>query len=120
MMKRTMLLSATASVLLMISGCSTPVYEDHYAWAEGWRIGKVSRLAPAEEVAKMYGSCRQRMKTDPIDRFAVIKWRQVTRTRWSFARLPSTGSSIAPGDEVYFNAWQCDEPPVARRSVPQK
>ena len=109
MMKRTMLLSATASVLLMISGCCTPVYENRYAWSDGWRVGTVTKMVPANEFLKTSGfRCRQE-KIDPTDQVAIIKWRQVAHTRWHSARV-GQDSGIAVGDEVYFNAWNCDQP----------
>ena len=110
MMKRTMLLSVTASVLLMISGCSTPVYENQYAVSEGWRIGKVTKLVSADEFLKAGGTRCQEMEIRATDRFVFIQ-RQVTRTVGHFAKVES-GTGIAVGDEVYFNAWKCDQPPI--------
>ena len=79
MMKKTMLSLVAALAFLMISGCSTPVYENRFAWNEGWRVGKVTKVIPADEFFKMGGSrCRQ-MDLGPTDQVAVIRWRQVTR-----------------------------------------
>ena len=49
MMKKTMLSLVAALAFLMISGCSTPVYESQYAWDYGWRVGTVTKLIPPEE-----------------------------------------------------------------------
>jgi hypothetical protein len=98
----------------MISGCSTPVYEDRYAWAEGWRVGKVTKLIPADDFLKAGGSRCKQMGLGPTDQIAVIRWRQVTRTRGHFAKVDQ-GTGIAVGDEVYFNAWDCDRPQTVRK-----
>ena len=50
------------------------------------------------------------MEIRPNDRFAFIQ-RQVTRARGHFAKV-DPGTGIAVGDEVYFNAWKCDQPPI--------
>lgn len=111
MMKKTMLSLVAALAFLMISGCSTPVYENRFAWNEGWRVGKVTKVIPADEFFKMGGSrCRQ-MDLGPTDQVAVIRWRQVTRTRGHFAKVAS-GTGMAVGDEVYFNAWTCGQAPI--------
>lgn len=110
MMKKIMLSLVAALAFLMISGCSTPVYENQYAVSEGWRIGKVTKLVTAEEFLKM-GSPRCRgMEIRPNGRFAFIQT-QVTRTRGHFAKV-DPGTGIAVGDKVYFNASKCDQPPI--------
>ena len=115
MIKKSMLLLVAALALVMTSGCSTPVYEDRYAWSEGWRVGKVTKLIQADEFLKVSGSrCRQ-MELGPTDQIAVIRWREVTRTRGHFARVDA-GSGMAVGDEVYFNAWKCDQPPIVPKA----
>lgn len=115
MVKKTMPSLVAALASLMISGCSTPVYENRFAWNEGWRIGKVTKLIPADAFLKMGASrCRQ-MDLGPTDQVAVIRWRQITRARGHFARV-DPGSSIAVGDEVYFNASDCNQPQMVRKS----
>ena len=114
MMKKSMLLSAAALTFLAISGCSTPVYEDRYAWSEGWRVGKVTKLIPADDFLKTGGSRCKQMQLGPTHQVAVIRWRQVTRTRGHFAQVDQ-GSGIGVGDEVYFNAWDCEQPQTVRK-----
>lgn len=114
MMKKTMLSLVAALAFLMISGCSTPVYENRFAWNEGWRVGKVTKLIPADEFLKMGGSRCMQLDLGPTDQVAVIRWRQVTRTRGYFAKV-DPGSGMAVGDEVYFNAWDCDQPKMVRK-----
>ena len=41
-----MLIASVA--FLSISGCTTPVYEGQYAWSQGWRVGKVTKLITAD------------------------------------------------------------------------
>ena len=114
MMKKTMLSLVAALAFLMISGCSTPVYEDRYAWSDGWRVGTVTKMVPADEFLKTSGfRCRQE-KIDPTDQVAIIKWRQVAHTRWHFGKV-DPGSGLAVGDEVYFNARDCDQPQMLRK-----
>ena len=108
--KKVFLSLAAALAFLMISGCSTPVYENQYAESEGWRVGKVTKLVSAEEFLKVGGTRCQGMEIRPNDRFAFIQ-RQVTRARGHFAKV-DPGTGIAVGDEVYFNPWKCDQPPI--------
>ena len=112
-MKNSMLSIATALALLVLSGCSTPVYENQYAVSEGWRIGKVTKLVTAEEFLKTGSPRCQGMEIRPNDRFAFIQ-RQVTRARGHFAKV-DPDSGIAVGDEVYYNAWACDQPQLVPR-----
>ena len=113
MMKKTLLTLGVALAFLMLSGCSTLLYENQCAVSEGWRIGKVTKLVSAEEFLKT-GSPRCRvMEIRPTDRFAFIQ-RQVTRTRGHFAKV-DPDSGIAVGDEVYYNAWDCDQPQLVPR-----
>ena len=97
----------------MISGCSTPVYENRYAMSEGWRVGKVTKLVSADEYLKENGSRCEGMEISPNDRFAFIQ-QQVTRARGRFAKV-DPDSGIAVGDEVYYNAWDCDQPQLVPR-----
>lgn len=109
-MKKTLLTLGVALAFVMLSGCSTPVFENRYAVSEGWRIGKVTKLVSADEFLKAGGTRCREMEIRPNDRFAFIQ-RQVTRARGHFAKL-DPGTGIAVGDEVYFNAWKCDQPPI--------
>ena len=102
-----MLIASVA--FLSISGCTTPVYEGQYAWSQGWRVGKVTKLITADAFLEAGGSHCQQMELVSSDRIAVIQWRQVTRTRGHFAKIDQA-SGIAVGDEVYFNAFDCDQP----------
>lgn len=113
MMKKPKILLIAAFTLLVISGCSIPVYENRYAMSEGWRVGKVTKLVTADEFLKVGGSRCSGMDIRPTDRFAFIQ-RQVTRTLGHFAK-EEEGSGIAVGDEVYFNVSDCDQPPVLRK-----
>ena len=105
---------AASLALLMISGCSTPVYENRYAMSEGWRVGKVTKLVSADEYLKENGSRCEGMEISPNDRFAFIQ-QQVTRARGHFAKV-DPGTGIAVGDEVYFNAWKCEQPPIVPKA----
>ena len=110
MMKKAILSPVAALAFLMISGCSTPAYENQYPVSEGWRIGKVTKLVSADEFLKAGGTRCLELEIRATDHFAYIQ-RQVTRTRGHFAKV-EPGTGIAVGDEVYFNAWKCDQPPI--------
>lgn len=113
MMKKTMLSLVAVLGILMISGCSTPVYENRYAMAEGWRVGKVTKLVTADEFLKTGGPRCPGIEILPTDQIAFVQ-RQVTRTRGHFAKV-DPDSGIAVGDEVYYNAWDCDQPQLVPR-----
>lgn len=49
-----MLIASVA--FLSISGCTTPVYEGQYAWSQGWRVGKVTKLITADAFLEAGGS----------------------------------------------------------------
>src|SRR3989344_5183718 len=85
-MKNLMLSIANALALLVLSGCSTPVYENQYAASEGWRIGKVTKLLTADELLKTGSPRCEGMKIRPNARFAFIQ-REVTRAPGHFAKV---------------------------------
>lgn len=114
MIKNSMRWLVVAFTFTMLFGCSTPVYEKRYAVSEGWRLGKVTKLLNAEEFLKTGRSRCREIEIHHTDRFAFIQT-QVTRARGHFAKVdPDT--ALAVGDEVYFNAWKCDQPPIVPKA----
>ena len=52
-------LPALCVVAMLAAGCATPVYENSLPWAEGWRVGKVSRVeATAQDLAFYKRRCK--------------------------------------------------------------
>ena len=73
-----MLIASVA--FLSISGCTTPVYEGQYAWSQGWRVGKVTKLITADAFLEAGGSRCQQMELVSSDRIAVIQDGSVAQT----------------------------------------
>lgn len=99
-------------VTLLTTGCATPVYENYLPWADGWRIGKVSRIeATADDFAFYQCRCGANFFDGKQTRFAIVQWRDVSRSRWTIARIPQ-GMSLVAGEEVYVKVWDCSAPLV--------
>jgi hypothetical protein len=107
-------LPALCVVALLAAGCATPVYENSLPWAEGWRVGKISRIEATAQDLAFY---KRRCKTDQLDRaqerFAIVQWREVGRSRWTVARLPADVAVVA-GEPVYVKVWDCSAALVKR------
>ena len=65
MMKNTMPSLVTGLACLMIFCRSTRVYENRYAWDQGWRIGKVTTLIKANEFSRIGGPRSRQNGTRP-------------------------------------------------------
>ena len=107
-------LPALCVVAMLAAGCATPVYESSLPWAEGWRVGKVSRVEATAQDLAFY---KRRCKADQLDRaqerFAIVQWREVGRSRWTVARLPADVAVVA-GEPVYVKVWDCSAALVKR------
>ena len=107
-------LPALCVVAMLAAGCATPVYENSLPWAEGWRVGKISRIEATAQDLAFY---KRRCKTDQLDRaqerFAIVQWREVGRSRWTVARLPADVAVVA-GEPVYVKVWDCSAALVKR------
>ena len=99
---------------MLAAGCATPVYENSLPWAEGWRVGKISRIEATAQDLAFY---KRRCKADQLDRaqerFAIVQWREVGRSRWTVARLPADVAVVA-GEPVYVKVWDCSAALVKR------
>ena len=107
-------LPALCVVAMLAAGCGTPVYENSLPGAEGWRVGKVSRVEATAQDLAFY---KRRCKADQLDRaqerFAIVQWREVGRSRWTVARLPADVAVVA-GEPVYVKVWDCSAALVKR------
>lgn len=104
-----LLLVATAA-----AGCATPVYENSMPWADGWRLGKVSRIeTTADDLAFYKRQCTADQLGVERARFAVVQWREVSRQRWTIARIPPDVTLVA-GEPVYVKVWDCSTALVKR------
>jgi len=113
MKKKFFLWPMTLLAMLMIGGCASPVYEEKYAWTEGWREGRVNRLTLGEEAVRKYRASCSEARVESTDRFAVVEWKQHERRRWFTARLPKDANATV-GDEVFVNILNCQEPVISR------
>ena len=99
---------------LLAAACATPVYENSLPWAEGWRVGKVSRVeATAQDLAFYKRRCKTAQLDRAQERFAIVQWREVGRSRWTVARLPADVAVVA-GEPVYVKVWDCSAALVKR------
>lgn len=111
---RLLRLLAPCVVTVLVAGCATPVYEGSLPWADGWRVGKVSRIeATAQDLAFNKRRCMPTQLGRAPERFAIVQWREVGRSRWTVARLPADVSVVA-GESVYVKVWDCSADLVKR------
>ena len=69
---------ALCVVTVLVAGCATPVYEGSLPWADGWRVGKVSRIeATAQDLAFYKRRCMPTQLGRAPERFASAILRMV-------------------------------------------
>lgn len=109
-------LVAAAGAAAALAGCAAPVYDGRYAQNEGWREGRVEKVAAASELGSRHSyDCRYRnsgLGKDAPGRFAVVVIESMGRHRHHVVPVV-TGKEPRVGDEVLTNYLGC-EPPVAR------
>lgn len=111
---RLLRLLALCVVTVLVAGCATPVYEGSLPWADGWRVGKVSRTeATAQDLTFYKRRCVSTQLGRAPERFAIVQWREVGRSRWTIARLPGD-VSVVVGESVYVKVWDCSAALVKR------
>lgn len=111
---RASLLATVASLV----GCSTPVFEGGRAWNEGWREGKVEKVAFASELGHRHSyDCRYRDDVGTGStgdrRFAVVGLHDVGRHRHHVVPVGLTEPPI--GASVLTNLRDCGPPIVVLR-----
>ncbi len=92
----------------MLSGCTTPVYEQQYAWSEGWRKGKVMEVSQAATLVEQFTKdCKaSAFTTKPGDQYATISYRRLGRSARVTVALDKT-IALKVGDEIYVNVRDC-------------
>jgi hypothetical protein len=99
-----------ACIPLILAACSSaPVYEDKYAYEEGWRLGKVTHVGPASTIVERASKdCRPGARAEGNgDRtFARVSvhWGHFYR---SFIGLVPKGEQMSVGDDVYVDYQDC-------------
>jgi len=110
--------SATALALLL-AACAGPVYEEKYAYDDGWRIGKVTHVAGADERIDERSSkdCRPGLRADGhgARTFARVslQWGRYFR---SIVALVPENQRVAVGEEVYVDFQDCGAEIVPRHA----
>ena len=108
------LLALCGVVTVLVAGCATPVYEGSLPWADGWRVGKVSRIeATAQDLTFYKRRCMPKQLGHSSERFAIVQWVEVGRSRWTVARLPAD-VTVVVGESVYVKVWDCSAALVKR------
>ena len=105
-----------ALAALGLAGCaSNPVYEGGRAWNQGWREGKVEKVASAPELGYRHTfDCRYRAGgpgRDATGVFAVVGLQNMGRHRHHVVPV-EPGKEPRVGDQMLTNHRGC-EPPIA-------
>ncbi|MBL0422534.1 hypothetical protein JI739_19465 [Ramlibacter sp. AW1] len=113
-------LGALLTAALAVSGCASSVYEGKYAWHDGWRKGKVVRVAEASQLGGRHAmDCRYKMGPQELagTRFAVVAVRGAGRTTRAVVPLAAGSPEPASGDLVYANVRTCNASGLLTRST---
>jgi hypothetical protein len=111
--QQTRLLVAGAA-FLALAGCANTPYEGKYAWREGWRKAEVIAVQTAAEMGRpRFYTCVRRAGAEELatTKFAVVKYRQLSRTQRHAVPLRD-GDNVAAGDKVFVKADDCKTPLV--------
>ena len=111
----TRLLAASVAIVVL-AGCASAPYEGKYVWSEGWREGEVVAVQAAGEMARpRFYTCVRRASAEQVasTKFAVVKYRQMSRTRRLAVPL-RPNDTVAPGQPVYVKVDDCATPPIPR------
>ena len=104
---------------LLLTGCASTVYEGKYDWSQGWRKAEVVAVQTAAEMERpRFFTCVRQASAEQLatTRFAVVKYRQMSRTQRQAVSL-QPGESTAVGESVYIKAGDCRTPLVHRDSA---
>jgi hypothetical protein len=109
-------LIVVASAVALAGCASNPVYEGGRAWEQGWREGKVEKVALGSEIGYRHTfDCRYRdggAGREASGRFAVVGLSNLGRHRHHVVPV-EPGKEPAVGEQVLTRPRSC-EPPVAR------
>ena len=117
-------MQARLSALLLAlaaTGCASSVYEGRYAWADGWREGKVVSVKQPREVGSRHSfDCRYKMNPQAVETswFAIVAVWDAGRTKRAVVPVADGSTWPTAEDLVYVNVRTCDVRDLRHRSVP--
>ncbi len=116
-MKKVALFFAMAFFAFSLIGCANNIYEERYAWNDGWREGKVEAVGVGPELATEATKDCPTMDgtTQGSERYATIEYKKMGRSAWRTIPIPAE-SLWKNGDLLYFNLLNCNIP-LQPRSV---
>lgn len=110
---------AALAMLLIVGGCAT-VYDTKHDYQDGWRVVEVLKIGPGATLGFASVDCREpsnRSDGDGLFAYVQFDFRQIGRkyphagSSRRFAIVPVRDSlHIAPGDYVYVNIRDCQQP----------
>ena len=101
---------AALALLLLPCACASPMYEDKYAYDDGWRVGKITHVVAAQERIDERTSkdCRLGASADGhgARTFArvTLQWGRYFR---SIIALVPANERVAVGEDVYVDFQDC-------------
>jgi hypothetical protein len=103
-------------VAASLAGCAAPVYEGKYAYADGWRLAKVTQVGNGYAlIANSTRDCREELPPEKVAR------RKFARVTFTSARnfhadiVPvAPGSPVEEDGQAYVNMDRCEEDAHAR------
>lgn len=100
---------------LVFAGCASAVYEDRYAWEDGWRQGEVIEVASVPDIERpMFYEC-VRKAGEGRGRFALVRYLQMGKAKTTAVPL-SADQRVTAGKEVYVKLGDCRPESLAKRS----
>ena len=108
------------ALAVAISGCAT-VYEDRYAFNEGWRKARVEEVGLASELRLTASTgCRSSVPPEQLmhRNFARLSYSNVGHRRTRIVPVP-TGVTLTPGDAVYLKIGSCSNEAIVRATPPR-
>ncbi len=105
---------------LFLTGCASTVYEGKYAWSDGWRKAAVVAVQTVTEMERpLFYTCVRSATPEQLAsaRFAIVKYRQVSRTQWRAVPLQAA-DKVSSGDVVYVKVDDCTAPIAAAPGKP--
>lgn len=106
---------------LLLTACASTVHEGKYLWSEGWRKAEVVAVQTAAEMERpQFYTCVRTATPEQLAtaRFAIVKYRQVSRTQWRAVPL-QPADKVSSGDAVYVKVDDCTAPIAAAAGKPK-